>query len=295
MLATRLAAETLRLLPRSRLSRALGRVAQAPAPRALLDRAIDLYVRAYDVDLSECEAPVGGYRSFDEFFGRALRKGARPIEGDRATAVCPADGRIEDVGAIDARSRLLVKGHEYGVGELLGEERDAAAFEGGTFAVVYLSPRDYHRVHAPVDGEVELVRHVPGTLYPVNRIGTEHVPRLFARNERVAVVQSSTDLGRVATILVGALGVGSVSLAFEPRVRSNSGVYGGTLRYEKGRPFLERGAELGAFHLGSTAIVLVPAPPAGATDELCVCAGDPARVGQRLLRRAGGRREKRPA
>ncbi len=292
MLATRLAAETLRLLPRSRLSRALGRVAQAPAPRALLDRAIRLYVRAYDVDLSECEAPAGGYRSFDEFFGRALRPGARPIEGDADTLVCPADGRLEDVGPIDARSRLFVKGHEYAVGELTGDEREARRYEGGTFAVVYLSPRDYHRVHAPVDGEVELVRHVPGTLYPVNRIGTEHVRGLFAKNERVAVTQASSVFGRVVTILVGAIGVGSVSLAFEPRVRSNTGTQSGTLRYERDRTHLRRGDEIGAFHLGSTAIVLVPPAPAGSTNQLAACAGDPARVGQRLLRR---RAESRPA
>lgn len=284
MLATRLAAETLRLLPRSRLSRALGRVAQAPAPRVLLDRAIELYVRAYGVDLSECETPDGGFRSFDDFFGRALRKGVRPVAGDRQTLVCPADGRIEELGRIDARSRLVAKGHEYEVGELLGDEREAAHLQGGTFAIVYLSPRDYHRVHAPVDGEVELVRHVPGTLYPVNRIGTEHVPRLFARNERVTVTQASAVFGRVATILVGAIGVGSVSLAFEPRVRSNTGTQSGTLRYEQNRTFLSRGEEIGAFHLGSTAIVLVP-PPSRGMDELAACAGDPARVGQALVRR----------
>ena len=148
--ATRVAAETLRLLPRKRLSRALGRIAASSAPSPALRRAIEIYVRAYNVDLSEAELPPGGFRTFDEFFTRRLKAGARPIEGDEHTLVSPADGRVEDVGPIEPGAIVRVKGQEYGVGDLLGDPAGAERFTGGWFTVVYLSPRDYHRVHAPV-------------------------------------------------------------------------------------------------------------------------------------------------
>ena len=285
MVTTRLAAETLRLLPRKRLSRALGRAAAAEPPRALLQRAIDLYVRAYRVDLSECVIPEGGYRSFNEFFSRPLLPGARPIDAAPDHVVCPADGRVEDLGTIDGGSVFRVKGRDYDVAELLGVEPSdphARAFDGGTFAVVYLSPRDYHRVHAPVDGAVERIRHVGGTLYPVNRIGLEHVPRLFAKNERVAIHQRSERFGAVVTVMVGAIVVGGIELPFEPRLRTNKGSVLGAVEYGAGGPHIGRGAELGRFVLGSTAIVLATAK---AQLRPLVAPGSPARMGRALFER----------
>lgn len=283
--ATRVAAETLRLLPRKRMSRALGRIAAFPASRAVIAQAIDLYARAYDVDLDEAEVPPGGFSTFDEFFTRRLKPGSRPVEGGEETLVSPADGLVEDVGPIELGARLHVKGREYEVGELLGDPADAARFEGGSFVVVYLSPRDYHRVHAAVRGPVEAVRHVGGTLLPVNRFGVESYPRLFARNERVAVFQRSEAHGEVATVLVGAIGVGRISLAFDPTVMTNVGRGPTTLRYPpESAPLLERGDELGTFHLGSTVVLLT-------TREhplsLRLAAGDRARMGQAM---AVGRR-----
>jgi phosphatidylserine decarboxylase len=286
MVTTRLAAETLRLLPRKRLSRALGRAAAMEPPRPLLQTAIDLYVRAYRVDLSECEIPAGGFRSFNEFFGRPLVRGARPIEADPGTMLCPADGKIEDIGPIERGSVFRVKGRDYDVGELLGGV-DGGRFDGGHFAVVYLSPRDYHRVHAPVDGAVRTVRHVGGTLFPVNRIGVEHVPRLFAKNERVAVHQASERFGEVVTVLVGAIVVGGIELSFEPRLRTNRGTVLGELSYEGDAPVLGRGDELGRFVLGSTAIVLTTA---AASIEPAIEPGAPARMGRALFRARGGSR-----
>jgi phosphatidylserine decarboxylase len=282
MVTTRLAAETLRLLPRKRLSRALGRAASLEPPRAMLQRAIDLYVRAYRVDLSECEVPVGGFRSFNEFFGRPLVRGARPIDADPDVLVSPADGTIEDLGPIEPGARFLVKGRDYEVGELLGEPAEAARrFDGGTFAVVYLSPRDYHRVHAPVQGRVEVVRHLGGTLFPVNRIGVEHVPRLFAKNERVAVHQRSDRFGEVVTILVGAIVVGGIELAFEPRLSTNRGAVLGEIRYGNDGAALARGDEIGRFVLGSTAIVLATEAARLGPE---VAAGAVTRMGRPLLR-----------
>lgn len=282
MAASRIAAETLRFLPRKRLSRALGRVASLGLPRPLLRRAIDLYVRAYRVDLSECEVPEKGWASFNEFFTRPLRAGSRGIDPDPGALLSPADGRVEDCGEIDARSSFLVKGRRYEVGELLGDAKDAERFEGGRFAIVYLSPRDYHRVHAPVDGPVRLVRHVGGTLFPVNAIGLEHVPGLFAKNERVAVFQESPCLGEVATVLVGAIVVGSITLSFDPAIRTNVGPPRGTVRYLDGRaPELARGQELGAFRLGSTAIVLTTR---NAALEMSIVPGASVRWGQTIAR-----------
>ncbi len=276
--ASRVAAETLRLLPRKRLSRALGRVAAFPTSRAVIGQAIDLYVRAYGVDLSEAIVPDGGFRTFDDFFTRQLKPGARVIEGDEQTMVCPADGLVEDVGPIEQGALLRVKGQEYEVGELLGDPADAARFEGGTFAVVYLSPRDYHRVHAGVRGPVHTVRHVGGTLFPVNRFGVASYPRLFARNERVAIFQHSEVHGEVATILVGAIGVGRISIAFDPTIMTNVGRGPTTQRYHPAHaPVLTRGDELGTFHLGSTVVVLTgPGRPL----SMQVAAGDRVQMGR---------------
>ncbi len=296
MIATRFAAETLRLLPRKRLSRAIGRVAATrmgdQASGVLLSRAIDLYVRAYDVDMSECEVPTGGFRSFNEFFTRPLREGARPLDADPTAILSPADGRIEDAGPVDARGHFVIKGKPYSLDELLGSTADAQRAAGGQFVVVYLSPRDYHRVHAPVSGDVVRARHLGGTLFPVNRIGVEHVPKLFAKNERVVVVQDSV-FGEIVTVLVGALVVGGIGLAFDRALVTRSGAEGGETTYRTPRPTLTRGTELGWFELGSTAIVILPAS-AGAA--LTVTPGQPIRMGRAIahapvtLRAAGAGR-----
>ncbi len=279
--ATRVAAETLRWLPRKRLSRGIGRVASAAARRGVLRRAIDAYVRLYDVDLSDAQVPLDGFRTFDEFFTRPLVPGARPLEGGEETLVSPADGKIESSGAIEAGATFRVKGREYSVDELLGE--NGARFEGGRFAIVYLSPRDYHRVHAPVAGPVHTVRHVGGTLLPVNAFGVEAYPNLFARNERVVVFQRS-EWGEVATVLVGAIGVGRISVSFDPTVMTNVGRAPTTLHYPRATaPDLERGQEIGMFHLGSTAIVLTSSEVEA---ELLVHDGQVVRMGEALGRRS---------
>lgn len=278
--AARLTADTLRILPRKRISRALGRLAELRAPGPLLDRAIDLFVRTYDIDMREAVVPPGGFRSFDEFFTRRLVDGARPIDPDPSALVSPADGRLEDLGSIDPQGTLLVKGRRYDVAELLDEPEAAKAYAGGSYFIVYLSPRDYHRVHAPVSGPVVRARHVPGTLFPVNAIGLEHVPRLFAVNERVAIVQQAA-FGEVTTVMVGAIGVGRISVSFDSEICTNRGRAPGVRRYGPDGPPIERGEELGVFHLGSTVIVFVPRRE-GARFE--VEAGSAVRVGQAVLR-----------
>jgi phosphatidylserine decarboxylase len=283
-LASRAAAGFLELLPRKRISRALGRLSALTVPAALLRPVISIYARGFGVDLDEAQAPAGGFRSFDEFFTRRLLPGRRPIARDPNAIVAPADGRIADRGPIDPHQRLRIKGADYRVVDLLGAT-DADRFAGGEFVVVYLSPRDYHRVHAPCGGFVDSITHVPGTLYPVNEFGLSEFGRVFAYNERLAVwfADSLNGAGarRWAVLFVAAIGVGHVTLSVPTPERIETNVESGqgrTVRLDP-RPALRAGDELGVFHLGSTVILFFEpgaSVPAGPT------AGQAVRVGERI-------------
>lgn len=218
---------------------------------ATVSRAVTgIYSRVYDVDLGEVAPRTLPYDSFDEFFTRPLKDGARDISED--AVVSPADGLLASTGGVDASGRIFVKGRPYDTSELVGDPRDAAGFAGGSYAVVYLSPRDYHRVHSPVSGKMDFVRGIPGDLYPVNAIGERHIPRLFVRNNRVAMFLQTPGLGRVAVVMVGAVIVGRISVRAipEPAVPEGDHTIDPPLE-------LQRGDEIGVFHLGSTAVLLV--------------------------------------
>lgn len=244
------AAQLLRVLPRTRLSRAVGRLCDQQLHPWVSKAIAGAYCRVYDVNMREVLPQVGQYASFDAFFTRALREGVRPIS--HAPVVSPADGRLRAAGDIDDQARLFVKGQEYEVGELLGDSSEAARYGGGCFAVVYLHPRDYHRVHSPVDGAITLVRGVPGDLFPVNAIGEQHVPRLLSRNNRVVIVIDSPELGRVSVVMVGAVIVGRISVAALPVPAPPPGAH----RIHPPIP-VAKGDEIGAFHLGSTVVLLL--------------------------------------
>ena len=247
--ATFAAAHLLRLLPRSGVSHAVGKLCDKQLPSALSRAVTGAYIRAYGVDMKDVAPQGGSYPSFDAFFTRPLRGGARAISPD--AVVSPADGRLVDSGIIDPRAELIVKGRPYDVAELVGDRAEADRLRGGAFAVVYLSPRDYHRVHSPVDGRVGLVRGIPGDLYPVNSIGERHVPNLFAKNQRVALSVDTERLGRVVVILVGAMIVGRITVRALGGRETPFGVH----RLEPALPVL-RGDEIGMFHLGSTVVLL---------------------------------------
>lgn len=247
-LATYAAAQLLRLVPRSGVSRAVGKLSERPL-RPRVSRAItDLYIRAYGVDMADV-AQNGAYPSFDAFFTRALRSGARIISDD--AVVCPADGKLVARGVVEPDLRIVVKGTPYSVPELVGDAADAQHLSGGSFAVVYLSPRDYHRVHSPVDGRISIVRGIPGDLYPVNSIGERHVPQLFVRNQRVAIRIETQAFGPVLAVMVGAMIVGRISVTAVPSAGTPLGVH----RIEPGLD-VRRGDEIGMFHLGSTVVLL---------------------------------------
>lgn len=287
LVSSRTAARILHALPRERITRLVGRAAARNVPGAVLRPVLSLYARAFDVDLSEAVVPDGGFASFNDFFTRKLREGIHTVDPARDAVVSPADGRLDDAGPVDASSRFLVKGREYDTAELLGSAREARAFEGGRYAIVYLSPRDYHRVHSPVDGVVRSVRHMPGTLYPVNAIGVEHVPGLFARNERVVVHVDTERFGPVAVVFVGAFIVGRITLTFDAPERPPHGGAPAERAYDLATaPRFERGDELGAFLLGSTVVLLLPPQAGGAWREDGAPFG-PVRMGQAIAWRVG--------
>jgi phosphatidylserine decarboxylase len=248
-------AQILRVLPRTRITRAMGRLADYAWPEPIGKAVVGLYCRAYNVELDEC-AKASGFTSFDEFFTRALRQDARKMPDDVRVAVSPADGRIDSIGPIgvgDARRAFHVKGRPYQVDELVGDADEAKRYEGGTGCVVYLSPRDYHRVHSPVEGAIVSVRSMPGDYYPVNAIGVRHVHNLFVRNRRVAIAIDTppeSGLGRVTVVMVAAMVVGRITVSgIDARdVPTGLHVYTPPLR-------VARGDEIGIFRLGSTAVV----------------------------------------
>jgi phosphatidylserine decarboxylase len=250
-------AQILRVLPRQRIGRAIGRLADAPWPKPIGRAVVGLYSRVYDITLDDY-VPAGraGWPSFDAFFTRQLRAGQRVVDGDPRTIVSPADGRIESMARIENGGTFRVKGRDYSVEELVGDPGEARKLLGGVGFVVYLSPRDYHRVHAPVGGVVRRIRSMPGDYFPVNAIGMRHVDNLFVRNRRVAIeIDAEGGLGRVTVVMVVAMIVGRITASGVDAHDVPMGVH----TFDPPRR-VARGEELGVFHLGSTAVVLVESP-----------------------------------
>ncbi len=274
--STYAAARVLRVLPRQRITRAVGRLCDASLPAPVSRAVVSVYSRLYRVDLAEAELPKQGFASFDEFFTRPLRPGMRPAPADPDAVASPADGRLSAAGPVGHEGRFVVKGRKYTAGELIGDDAEAARYDGGQYAIVYLSPRDYHRVHSPVSGAVRVVRSMAGDLYPVNAIGEQHVPRLFAINRRVSVAIDTAHLGRVEVVFVGAMIVGRITLAHVDGRDVPIGV-----QVLGDAPEVARGDELGRFHMGSTVVLFFErgAPPI--TREL-----GPIRLGDALTHEA---------
>lgn len=236
------------------LSRAMGWAADLRLPSPLLRGWIRAWVRAYRVDLSEIDEPLDSFRTFNAFFVRALKPGARPLEG--AAVVSPSDSRLHALGALPADGRLeQIKGRSYSVAALLGSQQEAQRYQRGVHATLYLSPAMYHRVHVPVDGHVVGYRYVPGRLYPVNALAVRNVEGLFAVNERVVVHIESERHGPVAVVLVGATNVARITLAFA-ELRTNAGRPATDVRLAEPLA-VRRGDELGRFNLGSTVVLLI--------------------------------------
>ena len=247
-----------RLLPKLLLTQIAGRLANWQAG-GLTRWAIERFVSRYGVNMDEADQPdVASYRTFNEFFTRALKPGARPLA--QADLISPVDGSISQFGPISGEQIFQAKGHSYSTRALVGGDAALAqAFEDGHFATLYLSPRDYHRIHMPCTAVLERMMHVPGDLYSVNPATARTVPGLFARNERVVCVFSSDGRPWVL-VLVGATIVGSMATAWHG-VIERSGPDPRLWNYRDRALTLQKGQEMGRFLLGSTVVLLFPRGP----------------------------------
>ncbi|UNK50213.1 archaetidylserine decarboxylase [Lysobacter sp. S4-A87] len=270
------------ILPHRLLSSMARSLAYSDAPR-VKQWLIDTVTRKFGVNLAEAAEPdPRAYPTFNAFFTRALKPGARVADADPRSLLMPADGRISQCGPIEDGRIFQAKGQSFTAAELLGDEDAAEPFNNGLFATVYLSPKDYHRVHMPWGGKLRETVHVPGRLFSVGPAAVQNVPRLFARNERL-VCHFDTDFGPMAMVMVGALLVSGVQTVW-------SGVeiprYGDTVTvkdYRGADITLERFAEMARFNYGSTVIVLLP-PGVAALDP--ALQGESAvRLGEVLARR----------
>jgi len=269
------------VLPHRLLSSLARRLAYSSRP-GLKQWLIDTVVRRFGVDLSEAAQPdARAYPTFNAFFTRALKPGARVADPDPQALLMPADGRISQLGRIEDGRIFQAKGQSFTAAELLGDAAAAAPFANGLYATVYLSPRDYHRVHMPWTGTLRETVHVPGRLFSVGTDAVRSVPRLFARNERL-VCHFDTDFGPMVSVMVGALLVSGVETVW-------SGVeiprYGDRITRKDWRGkgiTLQRFEEMARFNYGSTVIVLLP--PGVAAFDPALKAESPVRLGQALAR-----------
>lgn len=269
-------------LPHRLLSSAARRLAYSTSP-AVKQRLIDLVVDRFNVNLAEAAQPdPRAYPTFNAFFTRALREGARTAHADPNMLVMPADGHISQCGPIEAGRIFQAKGHHFTASQLLGDDASAAPFEHGRYATVYLSPRDYHRVHMPWTGTLRETVHIPGRLFSVGTDAVANVRGLFARNERL-VCHFDTDFGPMACVMVGAMLVSGVETVWSgveiPEYATEV-----TRKDWRGQNItLKRFEEMARFNYGSTVIVLIPPGVAELMPELH--AESPVRLGQALARR----------
>jgi phosphatidylserine decarboxylase len=239
-----------RVVPQHQLSRVVGKLAASEHP-IIKNTVIQAFKAQYGIDMSIAEQSNAlKFKSFNEFFTRSLKQGVRQIDTDPRSIVSPADGAISQLGKIEEGDIFQAKGQNFSVEKLIADPQLAEPFKNGHFATVYLSPKDYHRVHMPFAGTLTETLYVPGELFSVNQTTAENIPGLFARNERM-VCLFDTELGRMAVVLVGAMIVAGIETVATGKVKPT-----GRLELNQHNLFLEKGAELGRFYLGSTAVIL---------------------------------------
>ena len=244
------------IVPHHWLSRLTGMLADSEI-KAVKDFLIKQFINQFDVDMSEAENPdPTSYKSFNQFFVRPLKEGVRPIDENEDAFCSPADGAVSEFGEIKNDRLIQAKGYSYDLLSLVGDDSAIAEpFSGGNFATIYLSPRDYHRVHMPFEGKLVATRYIPGKLFSVNDVTANSVPYLFARNERL-VCLFETDKGPMVMILVGAMIVAGIETVWSGQITPLSKI-ATTTRFDQDVE-LEKGQEMGRFKLGSTVIILSP-------------------------------------
>lgn len=267
----------MRLLPKSALSTVVGLATRAPAPAAVHQAAMRLFAKRYQVNLDEAEGTIADYPTFAQFFTRRLKPGMRTVDPQADAVVSPADSRVSQVGQIEGGQCLQAKGIRFPVDKLLGDARRALDFEGGSFVTLYLSPRDYHRFHAPLKGEITGFSYLPGAFWPVNAASVKSVEALFAINERL-VTFLDTKAGKLAYVAVGATCVARIHAAYDSIVTHTGGQ---AKQHSYPRPIaIEKGAEIGMFEMGSTVILLFE--KGRVTWDEALVPEAPVRFGQRI-------------
>jgi phosphatidylserine decarboxylase len=270
------------LLPHHLLSRLVGRLAACDMPW-LKNLLIRSFMRKFDIQLDEAErSSHQQYTSFNDFFTRALKEGARPIDTTAGVIPSPVDGAVSQLGKIEQGQIFQAKGQSYSLTDLLGGDRERARpFMGGEFATLYLSPRDYHRVHMPFTGTLREMVYIPGALFSVNQTTAENVPGLFARNERLVAI-FDTESGPVAMVLVGAMIVAAIETVWAGRIAPPpKGVQ--VTDYQNPQPVtLNLGDEMGRFLLGSTVILCYPPDTIEWDEELA--SGSPVQMGKSIAK-----------
>ena len=243
------------LLPQHWLSKLMYRFARIKNPW-LKNTFTRWFVKTYQVDLSEAKRErVEEYQHFNDFFTRSLKPGARVIANSKI--ICPVDGRVSQLGSIKQQQIFQAKGRDYSVPALLGGDARSSVFDSGRFATIYLSPKDYHRIHMPFDAHLISMDYIPGDLFSVNQKTVESVDNLFARNERV-VCYFETEFGLCALILVGAIFVGSMQTTWHGQINPPYQKQVKHFDYQNQTITLKKGEEMGRFNMGSTIILLMP-------------------------------------
>ncbi len=245
-------------MPKHFISRMVGKLAAAKAG-GLTTALIKLFIKQYKIDMSEAKYPdPAHYKTFNEFFTRPLKEGIRPLAEESDIIAHPVDGAISQLGDVVDGQIIQAKGHDYSLQALLGgKEEDTAPFLGGKFATIYLAPKDYHRIHMPVDGTLSKMIYVPGDLFSINPLTAQNVPNLFARNERVVAI-FETEIGPLAMVLVGATIVASIETIWAGTVTPPAGKDVFSWNYPTtgdNAITLKKGEEMGRFKLGSTVIL----------------------------------------
>lgn len=271
------------IVPQHALSRLAGSLAQSQSPW-LRDTLIRRFVAAYGVDLSEAARGIGAFKSFNDFFTRELKPGARPLADAAQFILSPADGAVSQLGPITGGRIIQAKGRDYSVAETLGcRPEEAARFEGGSFITIYLSPKDYHRVHMPAEGTLARTSYIPGDLFSVNTATAAGVDRLFARNERLSCRFDGPD-GHFASIMVGAMIVAGIDTVWPNTFRTHVSAPVHEDFAGQERRFAA-GDEMGRFHLGSTVVLLFEPGRVQWREDLAPAT--PLRMGEALARRLG--------
>lgn len=244
-----------KIMPKSLFSRLFGYMTRIPLPTSCMNALTTWYCKKFNIDMADYEIPQNGFKNFDMFFTRQLTKGARKIDSSKGSVISPVDARVDQFGKIKKDSIIQAKGISYSLNELLPSE-SAKLFENGTFMVLYLSPADYHRIHAPASGKIFGYFNIPGKLYTVQEFMVQGLPKLFSINERL-ISYIKTPKGNIAVCKIGAMNVGRITLSYANAVTNKLIRSKKEVLFDKNNEIkVKAGDEIGIFHLGSTIVLL---------------------------------------